>query len=97
MTERREIYAEEQGIGELAEDEGFHQIPAIQTDANLLTAHESHVKRDAIIADLEKKGRATLIAKYNKFKLDNTHIDRIVSEGREKRWPLPTVPDPYKR
>ena len=55
LTERREIYAEEQGIGELAEDEGFHQIPAIQTDANLLTAHESHVKCDAIIADLEKR------------------------------------------
>ncbi len=97
LDKRREIYAKLFRIGLLAEDEGFHQIPIIPTEDDLLTGPERNAKRNAIISGVEKKGRASLIVKYRNYNLDEAHLDRIEKEGDEKRWPLPHVADPYKR
>jgi len=94
LDKRREIYAELFRIGMLAEFEGFHQIPI---DGDPVTGPERNAKRKALIADVEKKGRAPLISKYRQYRIDWAQLDRIDKEGEEKRWPIPLVDDPYKR
>jgi hypothetical protein len=73
----------------LAEFEAFYRFP--------MEAEPVSERRTALIAELEKKGHASLIAKYKQFSLDGAHLDRIYKEGTEKRWPMPDVADPYKR
>jgi hypothetical protein len=94
QDKRREIYAELHRIGMLADFEGFHQIPI---EGDPVTAPERNAKRKALIADLEKKGRAPLIARYRQYRIDWAQLDRIDKEGEEKRWPIPHVADPYRR
>ena len=88
----RTIYGELHRVGMQATFESEHQVPFsdLAVDPSVLARHE------AVYNALEKKGRASLIAKYRQYRIDDAHLDRIDEEGGKERWPLPEVTNPYR-
>jgi len=88
QDKRREIYGELHRVGVLASYEAAHRFG----DDDFTP--EGMARRRAFYEGRVKEGRRGLVAKY---KVDGAQLDRIDAEGTAQRWPLPDVPNPYRK
>ena len=90
LVERRIIFGELHRVGMQAGFDSDHQAPVSNLPGSL-------ARHETVYKVMEKEGRKSLIAKYkHTYGIDEADLDRIDSEGDEKRWPLPEVANPYK-